>query len=166
MISFLSTIFLATFASANMSFEPCGGLINTTHLEILPTHVIPNEDMTIVLKIANGHAEIDDALTYYFVHAEGLYEHPQVDNLCDVVKCPIRMGRSELRIPLFVPDFRGLANIQFRIMKRDLTPLICINMEVSYNSWLQAIFGGIKRPMLPPPSPIFTVPASYSLSKE
>jgi hypothetical protein len=165
--TFLTTFLLAPLAAqAHMSFGPCGGIINTTHIEILPTHVVPGEDLTVLLTVANGHEPITDGILYYHVYANGLDEQPQVDHLCDVIKCPIPMGTVKIRIPLFVPEFKGDARIRVELAKRDLSPLVCIKMEVQQSSWLRAIFGGIKMPLLEAPPPIFALPDSYALSKE
>ena len=76
------------------------------------------------------------------------------------------MGTLKVRIPLFVPTFKGDAIIRLKLFTRDLKPLLCINMEVQQRSWLQAIFGGYKKPMLPPPEQLLMISDSYSLSKE
>lgn len=140
--------------------------MNITHMEILPTHIVPGEDLTILLTVANGHKPIDDGLLYYNVHADNLDPDPQVDHICDVIKCPIPMGTVKVRIPLFVPYFKGDANIRVKLMKRDLSTLLCINMEVQQRSWLRAIFGGYKTKLLPPPEELLMIADSFALSKE
>ncbi len=157
------------FAAASTTFRPCGGLLNTSSIQIHPTYVVPGEDMSITLRVTNGHETIHDGILYYSVHAEGVDELPQVDDLCDVIACPIPFGTSQLRIPLFVPEFSGDATIRVEIVKRDLTPLVCVQLQSTQSSWLRSIFGGLRMTpqiALPAPTPFFALPDSYALSKE
>lgn len=169
MIAAIIALMTFAMAAANTSFRPCGGLLNTSSIQIHPTYVVPGEDLSITLRVTNGHEAIHDGLLYYAVHANGIDDMPQVDHLCDMIQCPIPFGTSRLKIPLFVPEFSGDATLRIEIMKRDLTPLICVHMETTQSSWLRSIFGGLRitpQIALPAPKPFLALPDSYALSKE
>ncbi len=158
---------IASMATARTSFTSCGGLINATYMELHPTYVVPGEDLRITLRVANGHEVIEDGLAYYWVHADSLDEMPQVDNLCEMVQCPIPMGSSKISMQLYVPEFSGIGQIRINLMKRDMTPLVCINIDTEQSSWIRSLFKGIRGPLnLPAPAKFLALPDSYALSKD
>jgi hypothetical protein len=87
-------------------------------------------------------------------------EEPQVDNLCDLISCPINLGKTAQRLDVYVPDFKGTGTVRLELATHTLEPLICLDIQITKNSWIRSFFGhGERIPMLPPPEVQLALPA-------
>lgn len=158
MNTFITLISIAAAAQAAQTHvRSCGGLLNVTEAEINPTHAYPGEDITLTLKVANGYETITDGLFYYHVEGTNTVEMPQVDFLCDVVACPIRYGRSLMRLDLVIPPIYTGGHVRVEMTDRMMKPLLCMQIEVEQTSWLRSLLRmGQRLPLIAgPQEPVF-----------
>ena len=148
---------ISAAAAAKTHIRTCGGLLNVTEAEVNPTSVYPGDDITLSLKIANGYKPITDGLFYYHVADQTTVELPQVDFLCDVIACPIRFGRSQMKLDLTVPPIRSGGHVRVEMTTKDMTQLLCVQIEIEQTSWLRSILRmGERLPLIAgPPEPVF-----------
>lgn len=140
MNTFITLLSIAVAAqAANTNVRTCGGLLNVTEVKVNPTNVFPGDDITLSLKIANGYELITDGLFYFHVMDQMAVEPPQVDFLCDMVACPIRFGRSQLKLDLTVPQMRSGGHVRIEMTTKDMTQLICVQIEIEQTSWLRSL---------------------------
>lgn len=148
MNTFITLLSIAAAAqAANTNVRTCGGLLNVTDAEVNPINVFPGDDITLTLKVANGYGLITDGLFYYYVvdqateHRSNFIGHepPQVDFLCDMAACPIRFGRSQLKLDLTVPQMRSGGHVRVEMTTKDMTQLLCVQIEIEQTSWLRSI---------------------------
>lgn len=159
-MNMLITLFSIAVAAqaAKTHLTTCGGVLNVTEAEVNPRTVYPGDDVALSLKVANGYKPITDGLIYYHVSGPGVDDIPQVDELCDVVTCPIHYGRPQIKLDLTVPQFRGTGYMRMEMVTRNLDLLLCIHLEIESSSWLRSVFAfGERLPLIAPP-PIALTP--------
>jgi hypothetical protein len=143
--------------AAHTHVRTCGGLLNVTEVEVNPTTVYAGDDITLSIKVANGYAPITDGLFYYHVADQTTVELPQVDFLCDVVSCPIRFGRSQMKLDLTVPQIRSGGHVRVEMTTKDMTQLLCVQIEIEQTSWLRSLLRtDLRLPLIAGPAePVF-----------
>ena len=151
---------LASAAASQPYVQSCGGLLNVTDVEMRPKAPQPGEDLTLILTIRNGFKKVEDGLSFYSLVAIEQPEEPQIDHLCDLVSCPIRLGESKQRLDVYVPDFIGSGTVRLELATRSLEPLICLDIKITKHSWLRSFFRfGERIPMIAPPAELLALPA-------
>lgn len=165
MIAAILIATLLTVVNAATRAIPCGGLVNITAIEIAPTTMVPGSDATITMTLNNGYGPITDGLFYYHIAGGSIvHDPPQVDHLCDMVACPIPLGRSKIRVHMIVPPFNGHAHMRIEAARtEDMAALFCLHIETEADSFLRSMFRliGTKIPittpplMIAPPRPVF-----------
>lgn len=165
MNTFITLFSIAAAAqAATTHLTTCGGNLNVTEAEVNSRTVYPGDDVTLTLKIANGYKPITDGLIYYHISGPGLDDIPQVDELCDVIACPIRFGRHTIRLDLTVPQ--SSSHMRLEITTRTLDPLLCVHLEIENRSWLRSVFAfGERIPLIAPP-PIALTPVFGRVDKD
>jgi hypothetical protein len=155
---------LIVCAQAATRSMTCGGLVNITAIEIVPTTMVPGEDTTIIMTINNGYKPITDGLFYYHISSDSTHnDPPQVDYLCDIINCPIPFGQSKAYIKMIVPSFSGHAHMRIEAARQpDMAALFCLHIETDSDSFLRSIYRllGTRVPITSPsntPSPVFAI---------
>ena len=112
--------------------------ISVQELTLRPTTFDAGDHVTLYATFDNRNNTINSGFIHYtIVHGDDEYE-PQVDDLCNSVKCPLNKGKNEIELKFKMPLYLEPIKLYVELMDYSGKTFICgrINAKLSIWDWI------------------------------
>ena len=137
---FVSAIVIA--ATSAHRLRKCDRDIDLVFLKdyyVNPQSFGPGHHVKLHIDLENNYMPINDGFIQYVLMHNHQEYYPQVDSLCSMISCPIRMGDNKITIPIEIPVYEEDIGMRIQLHNRNMTSFACVKLNLKTTIWSKFI---------------------------
>ena len=115
--------------------------IFTNNIDMSSSTMYPEEDVQLSFTVYNKNNTINAGFVHYTIVVNDEEYMPQVDDLCSSIKCPLIVGKNDLRLKFKMPKYLKQISLYVELMDYTSKTFTCIRIKtpISFWAWLTGL---------------------------